>query len=200
MAGKRKRKRPTKVKKKKTQKYIPIVVLNNQIPVEKANNDNLDPRDRGRRIVPPRRRRYRHFYRPRKSLFYVKNHSQPNPSQSYSSPSVAVMERRFGDSFYNNGINSKSDLDISESNGGYGGCSSRSGGSFDLGTGEALIFLAALAFAVSFLNLQIKMLLPGGKRRKRRSIKMDELENSGTTVECSGEKLGSDHVVLIVAI
>ena len=58
---------------------------------------------------------------------------------------------------------------ISGSHSGGGCCGgSGGGGEFGLSNTEALIFLAALAFAVAFLNQQITMFLGGGRRRKRR--------------------------------
>ena len=68
------------------------------------------------------------------------------------------------------------DNQISASYGG-GGCCGGGGGSGGLSTGEALTFLAALAFAVAFLNSQITMLL-GKKRRRRKRTLISEFEGT----------------------
>ena len=72
---------------------------------------------------------------------------------------------------------------MSASYSGGGGCSSGGGSGIGLSTGEALTFLAALAFAVAFLNSQITMLLGKKRRRKKRSI----------VSEFEGEFIGYPH-------
>ena len=69
------------------------------------------------------------------------------------------------------------DNQISASYGGGGCCGGGGGGNGGLSTGEALTFLAALAFAVAFLNSQITMLL-GKKRRRRKRTLISEFEGT----------------------
>ena len=177
MASKRKRKKNKKSKKSK-QKYIPIVVLNNQIPVEQ--NDSLDirarpqrPQLRGQR--PPRRRRpvaknyfyFRENNAPTQDVLYYRD---PRPPPRPQRP--PRLQRRMGTYLDGSETSKSEDNYYSASN--HGGCCGRGGGSDITGT-EALIFLAALAFAVAFLNQQITMFLGGrGRRRKRRNVKMVE--------------------------
>ncbi len=84
LSKKRKKKRKHRRKKKKSSSnfggYLPIVVLNNKIPVEqeksRKNNVAESRMDTGRRRprlgIRPQNRRKK-YYRPKQTLFYVKN-------------------------------------------------------------------------------------------------------------------------------
>ena len=146
MAGKSRRRKRKKSKSK--QKYIPIVVLNNQIPIQRETN-RLD-------LNKPQVEKYqRRIFRPTPRNFLY--HQSNNPHR---------FQERFGLSLDHDVDGSNSgDTYLSESYNDQGCCGGGSNGG--LSTTEALIFLAALAFAVAFLNQQITMFL-GKERRKRR--------------------------------
>ena len=151
MARKRKK---TKNRKKK-QKYIPIVVLNNRIPV---NNESKNEKEPLAQVTPPTINR--RILRPklRNILYYQDRRRIQRPPR---------IDRRLGEVYDDLG-GSKSER-ISGSHSGGGSCCGGSGsGGFGLTNTEALIFLAALAFAVAFLNQQITMFLGGRRKRRRR--------------------------------
>ena len=177
MASKRKKKKKSKSK----QKYIPIVVLNNQIPIDQ-DNDNLD----FRRRKPSRPLRPKRPVRPRsKSYFYYRQRNSPPANFLYFQdprPSGPVptwhqrppeVQRRMG--FFDTDSSKSEDNYISASKGGC--CGGGGGGGGDISGTEALIFLAALAFAVAFLNQQITMFLGPGRRKRGALEEGNNFEN-----------------------
>ena len=154
------------------------MVLNNQIPTDQ-DNDNLDFRRQPPRPLRPPKRPLRprsqsyFYYRQRNSpklpfLYY----EDPRPSWSSQRPRRPLqVQRRMG--FFDSDSSKSEDNYVSASSGGCCG----GGGSGDISSTEALIFLAALAFAVAFLNQQITMFLGGGgRRRRRRNIEENKFE------------------------
>ena len=156
------------------------MVLNNQIPTDQ-DNDNLDFRRQPPRPLRPPKRPLRprsqsfFYYRQRNSpklpfLYY----EDPRPSWSSQRPRrPPQVQRRMG--VFDSDSSKSEDNYVSASSGGC--CGGGGGGSGDISSTEALIFLAALAFAVAFLNQQITMFLGGGgRKRKRRNIEENKFE------------------------
>ena len=129
--GYKRRKKSYKTSRKGSTSYLPIVVLNNQVPAQqKSSTSGVQQQKK------------------KKSSLW------PGP--------VSIKDLTFGLIGSDSGqqpVKSGSSLLGSYSG---GGCSGGSGG---LGSTETLVFLAALAAAVWWLNMQITM----AKRRKRRS-------------------------------
>lgn len=159
-----KRRRKSKSKKSK-QKYIPIVVLNNQIPSPTTTSSSLLAETRS---IP--RRRIRRPLQP-KNLFYYWDPRPRVPDNLYASG----FQSRYG---MLDPIGSSSSMMQNIAPYGSGASSSVSKNGF--GHMETLIFLAALAASVFFLNRQIDEAKDGRKRKKRGDTLDDSFEIEGT--------------------
>ena len=153
--SRRKRKRNKKTK----QKYLPVVVLNNQIPVK--NDDIERPRQKSIRNRRNRIKSNRPIIIERRVIEVPK----------YIEKRVEVP--KYIDKRMRNP--SKSDLWMSGNHGsesifGRSSCNGGCGSNQSLGILELLIFLAALAFSVGFLNQQITNNLGNGRNLKHSLI------------------------------
>ena len=162
------------------------MVLNNQIPTDQ-DNDNLDFRRQPPRPLRPLKRPLRprpqsyFYYRqrnsPRANFLYYEDPRPSWPSQRPQRP--PQVQRRLG--FFDSESSKSEDNYVSASS---GGCCGGGGGSGDISSTEALIFLAALAFAVAFLNQQITMFLGGGGRKRRRRNIEDNFKGKLHKLQC----------------